>query len=419
MIIAPRNTNCHDQDHTREEISSLVTAVVQLNPKGNVVDFIQRSGLLFHYMKPQLVSILGLEHALDTCKFVSANLDMATPVSSASPRVSSSSNSNTSYQSDISNKSTNHRIPVRSSSKTTGTTTTTTTHHHHHHTLSEFVGTTTDDRDIDVKDEPKDENHNHPEDDDQISSHFLACNVPRHMWGEPESGSMLVRGPDYHIDGRKFPSAAPAFRLVAMDLFATDGPIEHIANHPDNLVQRELKKYSHASNNSSNSVMPFTLVLHFIVPGDLSMVLYYRPRESLMSDDSSSNSAFEELLHDFLDGSDGFRDERFKLIPCIVEGTFVVRQAVGSTPTILGKKLRQPYYRGESYFELDIDIRSSVVANRVVGLVQGYVKKLVIDMGFLIQGQTSAELPERLLGTCRLTHLDLSLAQKLSKHNFT
>lgn len=45
---------------------------------------------------------------------------------------------------------------------------------------------------------------------------------------------------------------------------------------------------------------------------------------------------------------------RFKLIPNIVAGPFIVRKAVGSKPTLLGRKLRQRYFRGPGYVETDV-----------------------------------------------------------------
>lgn len=235
----------------------------------------------------------------------------------------------------------------------------------------------------------------------------LPCNVPRSMWAETDGSTMMVRGPDYLTDRRKIPSAPPAFRLMGMDVFNSSFPIEHIASRPDNIVQKELKRHE-----EQGTEMPFTFVINFVVPGSprINLVLYYQsPNPALLKD----GSPFADLMSEFLDGTDEFRDERFKLIPCIVEGSFIVRQAVGSTPAIIGKKLRQPYFRGKQYFELDVDIGSSAVANRVVGLVTGYTKKLVIDMGFVIEGQRSDELPERLFGTCRLLYIDLSVATKL------
>ena len=60
-----------------------------------------------------------------------------------------------------------------------------------------------------------------------------------------------------------------------------------------------------------------------------------------------------------------FRNERFKLIPSITIGPWVVKAAVGATPALLGRKVVQRYFRGEDYLEIDIHVGSSVIASQV------------------------------------------------------
>eukprot|EP00937_MAST-01D_sp_MAST-1D-sp2_P006984 g6984.t1 len=148
---------------------------------------------------------------------------------------------------------------------------------------------------------------------------------------------------------------------------------------------------------------PFIFAVNLMLPGPpyMSMVVYFTPREpSLLSDGSD----YAELFSDFLDGDDDFRHDRFKLIPSIVKGNWIVKQTVGNTPTIIGRKLRQPYYRGEDYFEVDLDVTSTSVGSAVVKLVSGYTRQLVVDLAFLLEGKCEEELPERLIGVVRLTH---------------
>jgi Protein ENHANCED DISEASE RESISTANCE 2, C-terminal len=88
----------------------------------------------------------------------------------------------------------------------------------------------------------------------------------------------------------------------------------------------------------------------------------------------------------------------------IAQGSWVVKQAVGTTPTLLGKKLTTRYHRGPNYFEVDVDVGSSATAASVVGLVQGALRSLVIDMAVLLEvgarahrgSAQSQELPETL-----------------------
>jgi hypothetical protein len=57
-----------------------------------------------------------------------------------------------------------------------------------------------------------------------------------------------------------------------------------------------------------------------------------------------------------------------------------------------------------------VDIGSSAVANSVVRFVLGYARYIVVDMAYLIQGNTEEELPEQLIGALRVAHLDINKA---------
>lgn len=46
--------------------------------------------------------------------------------------------------------------------------------------------------------------------------------------------------------------------------------------------------------------------------------------------------------------------DRFKLIPSVVSGPFIVRKAVGNKPALLGRKVSQRYFRGPGYVETDV-----------------------------------------------------------------
>jgi hypothetical protein len=121
------------------------------------------------------------------------------------------------------------------------------------------------------------------------------------------------------------------------------------------------------------------------------------------------------LLERFVNGDDAFRNSRFKLIPYISKGSWIVKQSVGKKACLVGQALEINYFRGSNYLELGVDIGSSTVARGVVSLVLGYLNNLVIEMAFLVQGNTQEELPEFLLGTCRLNYLDASKAVSIDE----
>ena len=69
--------------------------------------------------------------------------------------------------------------------------------------------------------------------------------------------------------------------------------------------------------------------------------------------------------------------------------------------------------QGDNYFELDVDVGSSSVARNVTGIAMSYAKSLIVDMGFCLQGNDDNELPEVLMGTVRIVHIDVSVAKPL------
>ena len=148
-----------------------------------------------------------------------------------------------------------------------------------------------------------------------------------------------------------------------------------------------------------------------MVPGPphYSIVAAFTPKDKEVC--LSSDSPFSTLMQRFVDGTDGDRNEIFKLIPGIVEGSWIVQKAVGNTPAILGKKIHIAYHRGANYIELDFDIASSAMAANIVRLVAGATRSVVVDMAFLNEGKEEAELPEQLIGILRLKKIDLRVAQ--------
>jgi hypothetical protein len=50
--------------------------------------------------------------------------------------------------------------------------------------------------------------------------------------------------------------------------------------------------------------------------------------------------------------ADAQRSKKFKLVPAISKGSWIIRQSVGTTPVLLGQKLTTSYSRGANYFEV-------------------------------------------------------------------
>ncbi|GLT93217.1 hypothetical protein SLE2022_110180 [Rubroshorea leprosula] len=217
-----------------------------------------------------------------------------------------------------------------------------------------------------------------------------ACNVPC-SWAVGDSSAFLIRGENYLKDHQKVKAKGTLMQMVGADWLKSDKRENDLGSRPDSIVQ----KYA------ARGGPEFFFIVNIQVPGTTkyTLALYYMLKTPLEE---------HPLLHSFVNGDNAYRNSRFKLIPYISKGSWIVKQSVGKTACLIGQALECHYYGGTNYLEIEIDVGSSTVARGVVNLVLGYLNNLVIEMAFLIQGNTQEELPESLLGTCRLNHLDVA-----------
>ena len=223
-------------------------------------------------------------------------------------------------------------------------------------------------------------------------------------WAAPDANSFLTRGKNYLVDRKKYNAGDSVFRLFAVDMVEVDGTIySGMCAHPKERVQKALKRERQGL---PSDLPPYVVAINIAVAGPpwYHMVFYYAVDDKSLID-GTNGTPFSKLANEFFFGdSDEMRDETFKMIPRIVEGNFMVRKAVGSTPAIMGTKLKQHYIRTDRYFELLLDTGSSSVAAGVIRLVLGYSKTVVVDMAFLLEGKDESTLPEKIFGAVRLKH---------------
>ena len=158
---------------------------------------------------------------------------------------------------------------------------------------------------------------------------------------------------------------------------------------------------------TSSILPPFVFIVNITLPGPpYHHGVFYFGVDDRSAIDGTDGTPSSILCNKFFFGeSDEFRDKTFKLIPTVVKGTFLVRKAIGSTPCIMGKKVKQHYVRNHRFFELTIDNSDSPAAGGVIKIALGYARTLVVDLGFLLEGQESKTLPERLFGAVRIKRL--------------
>uniref|UniRef100_A0A6S8KGU1 Protein ENHANCED DISEASE RESISTANCE 2 C-terminal domain-containing protein n=1 Tax=Dunaliella tertiolecta TaxID=3047 RepID=A0A6S8KGU1_DUNTE len=233
-----------------------------------------------------------------------------------------------------------------------------------------------------------------------------------HAPGEPTPFS--VRGPTYLKDQKKMPAGLSQFVMAAMDVVEVPEPIQHVARFLPSIRE---------------SRIPFAIIINLIIPGNplLNIVATFATEQhpdTILTDtpkhpmeDDHGWQPFDFVLHKFVHGSDETRNKMLKLIPHIANGSWLIKQSVGTTPVILGKALKTTYHVTPQYIEVDIDVSANNVASYVTAMVRGATKSLTIDMGFVLEGTAPWELPEALLGGLRLKKLDLAAAKKIDTKN--
>nr|BAB11194.1 unnamed protein product [Arabidopsis thaliana] len=180
----------------------------------------------------------------------------------------------------------------------------------------------------------------------------------RNCWRISDGNNFKVRGKSFCDDKRKIPAGKHLMDLVAVDWFKDTKRMDHVVRRKGCAAQVAAEKGL------------FSTVVNVQVPGSThySMVFYFVTKELVPG----------SLFQRFVDGDDEFRNSRLKLIPLVPK--------------------------------IDVDIGSSTVANGVLGLVIGVITSLVVEMAFLVQANTPEELPERLIGAVRVSHVELSSA---------
>ncbi|RHX97111.1 hypothetical protein DYB25_006392 [Aphanomyces astaci] len=73
------------------------------------------------------------------------------------------------------------------------------------------------------------------------------------------------------------------------------------------------------------------------------------------------------------------------------------------------------FYRGDGYFEVDIDAHlfNFLARKGLTGITQHF-GNMVVDFGFVMEGQDDDELPENVFGSGRMCRVDVNAAHHLS-----
>lgn len=226
-------------------------------------------------------------------------------------------------------------------------------------------------------------------------------------WSEPfDSAIFHVRGRTYLEDRIKVPSGRSPFKCRGVDLWLTDNPERHIAQHPSVLGG----KLQEEDTFLVNFLLPFgNFVSYFSVP----------PLSEF------PNKEVANVWSNFVAGDQQYRDARLKLLPVVIDGPWIVKAAVGNgkSPALLGRVIplqyffRQPTETTKGTYEIDVIITASSIAKGILNVVKGHAQSLSIAFAFIIEASKAEELPETVLCSFQIHALDLDDCPHLPEKN--
>ena len=253
-------------------------------------------------------------------------------------------------------------------------------------------------------------------------------------WTEDDLTATKVRGPSYLIDNVKIACGPALYTLVHVDIFYRRKDEERITaatSLPDSYLHSpSFAALSATRGEWAKDPAAATIIINLAFPGprstNMNCVLYFLRRvppaellakhleqqphdDTMVGIDASRVRAFDVTLRRFRQGSDEYRAGKLKIIPRVAEGGYIVRKSIGRVPALLGKKLKMWYRLDEkaNAIEMTADVGSSTVAGKIISLIKNTCEKLVVDMTFLLQGDSGDELPESVLGGVRIAHCNM------------
>eukprot|EP00536_Pseudo-nitzschia_multiseries_P004055 jgi/Psemu1/302313/fgenesh1_kg.65_\ len=244
----------------------------------------------------------------------------------------------------------------------------------------------------------------------------------QNCWSETPNEIFFIRGPGYlNGDKTKIQSKQYLVRARGSDLFLTT---DHSSNNTT-VLQAGL---------GGNLRKKPTFLFRFLFPWGMLIQYYEVPPKLVpfmkmgMTEEEEKDLSIEgfttaeKLLARWLASDDpDFKNDRLKLIAIVPEGPFLVRNLVTGKPALIGKRLQvsYKYIPKQSQLEClqicDLDISSgTAIAKKTVNVTRRYLSSLkAVDIGFVIEGKTSAELPEEMMGSTRLHQVDPTQAPTL------
>ncbi|OQR94027.1 hypothetical protein ACHHYP_01909 [Achlya hypogyna] len=241
-------------------------------------------------------------------------------------------------------------------------------------------------------------------------------------WSFTTAQTFNVRSLDYKKSRKKEASAGALFDFIGADLIRSDAKIDCITQHvnrPPHLdgdrlfvINAQLPLYGPSLFGGGSYDGPgVNLVMYWSIPKAVQAQL-----------EAPTTPALRLLRRFFNSAADPAVLERFKVIAQVVNEKDCglsgmprkLLQKNNATP-VLTRPQHRIYHR-DTFTEIDVDVHMfSLVARTGINSLVDKTAKMVIDMCFVLQGETDDELPEQVLGCARMVRVDLANAKHLDQ----
>jgi len=239
------------------------------------------------------------------------------------------------------------------------------------------------------------------------------------LWTNPPAKLFSVRGPHYLEQTEKNnlqykqPSAPCAYQAVGLNVFK--GPVQM---GPAAVKLECLRNYLEEGVDEVEGDAPQYLVFswlfnNFFRTEYVCVVQLFKRKIRLGSDIKGDDEPLNRAFTRFLKADADTKNKKLKFACKIREATTALRTAVdmlgGERPVIMGKRLTTTYVEGKNFLEIDMDVGSSQIGSMLYGIVAKAAGVLQVDFSFLVEGQETDELPERILALCRWNRCDMNI----------
>ncbi|CAI5742517.1 unnamed protein product [Hyaloperonospora brassicae] len=233
--------------------------------------------------------------------------------------------------------------------------------------------------------------------------------------------TFAVRSANYKKSRKKEPSKPALFEFIGADLVRTDCKLDRVSqrvNFPPQyatsrlfILNAQLPSYGPSLWGDGT----------YDGPG-YSLALYWKMPDDVVEELQKPTTTTLKLLKRFLEaGPDTSVTDRFKIIAQVANQDECGITGVGkrllvshnATP-VLTRPQHRIYHFRDGKTEVVVDMHAfSYMARQGIYSLLDKTSRLVIDLAFVLQGETDDELPEQVLGCCRLDHVSVQEAAEL------